>query len=205
MGISLSGFKCLESIVKSAICIGNGNSRKSFDLNKIKNVGPTYGCNQLIEDFILDNTIVVDRPLLLDLVSKGYHEKTNLYTREKWHNLSPNLKKLSFPDIHKNHRWDNEQHWGSGVHALNLAATHNPDIIIMLGYDLWAPNVYSAKTIDPACWIYQISRLLDIYPNISFVQIQPKEWKCPEMWDKDNMSFDSYDKLEELIPVLSQY
>lgn len=187
----------MASAMKVAVCIGNGSSRKDFDLTKIKDIGPNYGCNQLIEEFPLDNTIVVDRALLLELLSKGYHNKTNLYTREKWvRTIESNLKSLSTPDFLKLHRWDNEQHWGSGIHALNLAASHQPDLIIMLGYDIW-PSKDSDKIVDPGCWIYQISRILSLYPHINFVQIQPKTWVCPDLLsERENLMIDDYEKLE---------
>lgn len=198
--------------MKAAVCIGNGYSRKGFDLSKIKNVGPNYGCNRLVEDYSLDNTIVVDRTLLLELLAKGYHNKTNLYTRDKWvKTIESNVRSLAIPDCPKSHRWDNEQHWGSGIHALNLAASQKPDIVIMLGYDIWPNrdgknNIYSDKIIDPGCWIYQISRILEIYPDINFVQIQPKAWVCPDLLlQRENLMIDDYEKLEELIPTLSQY
>ena len=38
----------------NAYCIGNGPSRKNFDLNRLKVTGQTYGCNALYRDFIPD-------------------------------------------------------------------------------------------------------------------------------------------------------
>ena len=37
----------------NAYCIGNGPSRKGFDLTKLKQTGQTYGCNALYRDFNL--------------------------------------------------------------------------------------------------------------------------------------------------------
>ena len=37
----------------NAYCIGNGPSRKAFDLNTLKSTGQTYGCNALYRDFII--------------------------------------------------------------------------------------------------------------------------------------------------------
>lgn len=189
--------------MKCAVCIGNGMSRKNFVLQKIKDVGPTYGCNQLIEHFELDNTIIVDRPLLLEFMGRGFNNRTNLYTREKWTKTVNGVNPLVVPQFERRHRWDNEQHWGSGIHALNLAAIQYPDIIIMVGYDLWTENIYSGKLVDPNCWIYQMSRIFEIYSSINFVQIQPTGWKCPEQWNTSNLMIDNHEKLEELIPILT--
>ncbi len=180
-----------------AFCIGNGASRVKFNLKLLKELGPTYGCNQLIESFELDNTIVVDKNLFIDLVSKGYNKKTNLYTRIRWKSIveAENLKFLENPIKEPTSRWDNEIHWGSGTHALNLAANNNAEIIVMLGYDLYNANLYTNKIVDPACWIYQIKKCFDMYPAVEFVQIQPKKWQCPKEWDNTNLSVDTFDNL----------
>lgn len=180
-----------------AFCIGNGASRATFDLKLLKDLGPTYGCNRLIETFELDNTIVVDKTLLIDILSKGYNTKTNLYTRSRWKNTiaSENLQFLEDPVKEPTIRWDNEIHWGSGTHALNLAAKSAAEIIVMLGYDLYNPNLYTNKTVDPSCWIYQMKKCFDMYQNIQFVQIQPNDWQLPTEWNNDNLSLDTFDNL----------
>lgn len=178
-----------------AFCIGNGPSRKKFDVDKLKSVGPTYGCNRLIEKFGVDNTIVVDRNVLIDLIAQGYNRKTNIYTRQTWHRLvqADNLYFLSDPVEEPIELWDKESHWGSGVHALNLAASRGADIVIMLGYDL-----YNAE-LDPSCWIYQINKCFQLHPNTQFVQIQNDNWECPENWTADNFLMDNYKGLVQLL------
>ena len=44
----------------NAYCIGNGPSRKGFNLNKLKPTGQTYGCNALYRDFVPDFILSVD-------------------------------------------------------------------------------------------------------------------------------------------------
>ena len=44
----------------NAYCIGNGPSRKDFDLNRLKATGQTYGCNALYRDFMPDFIFSVD-------------------------------------------------------------------------------------------------------------------------------------------------
>ena len=38
-------------MVKRVFCIGNGESRKGFDLEKLRPYGKIYGCNALYRDF----------------------------------------------------------------------------------------------------------------------------------------------------------
>lgn len=178
-----------------AFCIGNGSSKGKFDLNKLKAVGPTYGCNHLIEKFEVDNTIAVDKDVVIDLISRGFNHKTNIYTRRKWHALvqADNLHYLEQPIENPDNRWDRESQWGSGVHALNLAASGGADIVIMLGYDLYNAN------LSPNCWIYQINRCFELHPDTQFVQIQNKKWKRPELWIADNFLMDDYKGLAQLL------
>lgn len=178
-----------------SFCIGNGPSRNTFDLNRLKDVGPTYGCNRLIESFDVDNSIVVDRDVLIDLIAQGYNKKTNIYTRSRWSTLveAENLRYLEDPIAKPTERWDRESQWGSGVHAINLAASKSADIVIMLGYDLYDP------AINPDCWIYQINRCFEIYPDTQFVQIQPAKWKRPKDWTADNFLTDNYKGLAQLL------
>lgn len=188
-----------------AFCIGNGLSRKDINLNKFKEIGPCYGCNKLILDFELDNTIVVDRNLLVDLISKGYNKKTNIFTRKRWQKLieAENLQFLPDPILDIKNRWDNEIHWGSGTHALNLAASNQADIIIMLGYDLLPGNMYNFNSnVDAACWIYQINQCFLKFSNTQFVQIQPKDWPVPDDWKTENFTIDSIDSLDMILQEL---
>lgn len=178
-----------------AFCLGNGPSRKNFDLDKLKAVGPTYGCNRLIEKVSVDNTIAVDRSVVIDLIAQGYNRKTNIYTRKIWQKLvqADNLYFLDDPIKDPIEKWDNEMHWGSGVHALNLAAKRGADIVIMLGYDLYNSDY------DPSCWIYQISKCFELHPLTQFVQIQDGKWETPKSWIADNFLMDTYKGLVQLL------
>jgi hypothetical protein len=179
--------------MKIAFCIGNGSSKDNFNLKLLSDHGVTYGCNHLIQTFQLDNTIIVDRMPLVTMLAQNYHNRTNLYTRRKWKNATDiKLNYLNPPMNTVSHRWDNEIHWGSGTHALNLAAEQGADLIVMLGYDLYGK-------IDPACWIYQIERLFEKYPDVQFVQIQPKGWKVPETWTAENFAVDDFAALNEML------
>lgn len=178
-----------------AFCVGNGPSRTKVDLNVLQSVGPIYGCNQLIRAFPLDNTVIVDRQLLINLLAEGYNQKTNIYTRKAWSNLveADNLYFLPDPIKEPKEKWDEELHWGSGTHALNIAARSGADVVIMIGYDL-----YNAG-LDPSCWIYQINKCLMHYKKTQFVQIQDAKWETPKEWTTDNFLRDDYSGLGQLL------
>lgn len=187
-----------------SFCIGNGTSRLGFDLSKLTEHGPTYGCNRIIEDYPVDNLVVCDRMLLIEIISKGYANKTNLYTRKRWETSvnCENLRFLPEPATSLKTRWDKEIHWGSGMHALNLAAIKGSDIIVMIGYDLYTKNVYGEHIVDPACWIYQTKVLMDKFKDIQFVQVQNKNWENPESWNNENYLRDDFKGLKNLLKNL---
>ena len=53
----------------NAYIIGNGPSRKDFDLNKLKATGQTYGCNALYRDFIPDFIFSVDTKMTIKMLN----------------------------------------------------------------------------------------------------------------------------------------
>ena len=196
--------------MKFAFCFGNGRSRIGIDPAKYADYGPTYGTNYMIKDFSLDNTIVADKQLIIELLSNGYQNKTNLYTRKRWKDTikEERLQELPNPIGKPEHRWDNEIHWGSGCHAVNLAASHKANVIVMLGYDLWSlngkeNNIYSdKKPVDPSAWIHQLNLCFAKYPNVQFVQIQPDKWRTPEEWTiHSNYHTDSITNLDTIIKI----
>ena len=46
--------------MKRVFCIGNGESRKGFDLEQLRPHGKIYGCNALYRDFMPDVLIATD-------------------------------------------------------------------------------------------------------------------------------------------------
>ena len=68
-------------------CIGNGESRNAFDLNKLKPHGKIYGCNALYRDFTPDVLCAVDMGIMHEIYNSGYAENNPVVFRD-W-NLMP--------------------------------------------------------------------------------------------------------------------
>ena len=51
----------------NAYIIGNGPSRKGFDLNQLKPTGEIYGCNALYRDFVPDYLFSVDAKMTQEI------------------------------------------------------------------------------------------------------------------------------------------
>ena len=62
----------------NAYIIGNGPSRKDFDLNLLKDTGQIYGCNALYRDFTPDYLFMVDRFISQTIVDEKVYQKLRL-------------------------------------------------------------------------------------------------------------------------------
>ena len=201
--------------MKYVTVIGNGESRKNFDLYTLEWLGSTIGTNAVHRDFHPDQLVCCDRRMVQEAVKNSYENP--VHTRSDWYKQFSFWRNvLCLPELpyQGEKRQDDPWHWGSGGHALNLACTIQPEYVVMLGFDLWGNNntfnnVYKSTehynnqnkpATDPSYWIYQTAKLFEHYPNIKFLQIQPDEWEPPEQWDHfDNFFIDNYENLKKLI------
>jgi hypothetical protein len=91
--------------------IGNGESRKGFDLNKLKSKGKIYGCNGLYRVFTPDVLIAVDHGIMHEIYHSGYCNNNKTWFRD-WTTIpefmyesliDAGLKKIDLQDTKK---WD---------------------------------------------------------------------------------------------------
>ena len=57
--------------IKRVFCIGNGESRKGFDLEKLRQHGTIYGCNAIYRDFMPDVLTAVDHGIMHEIYHAG--------------------------------------------------------------------------------------------------------------------------------------
>ena len=65
--------------MKTLFVIGNGESRKCFDLEKLRPHGKIYGCNAVYRDFTPDVLVAVDQGISHEIYQSGY-----AYDNECW-------------------------------------------------------------------------------------------------------------------------
>ena len=111
----------------NAYIIGNGPSRKGFDLNSLKTTGQTYGCNALYRDFIPDYIFSVDTKMTVKMLEDKVYEKCIHYTPALEVNRPHGKDKL--------HLTPNNPHWISGNQAFWTAAVHGHKNIYLIGFD----------------------------------------------------------------------
>ena len=70
----------------NVFCIGNGTSRKNFNLEKLRLHGKIYGCNALYRTFTPDVLIAVDHGIMHEIYQSGYCEKNETWLRD-WNKI----------------------------------------------------------------------------------------------------------------------
>lgn len=111
-----------------AYIIGNGTSRKDFDLNKLKHKGTIYGCNALYRDFMPDVLVVNDPAMTREVFDSGY--SGNLWCRR----IPPGYEHKQVYDVkHPG------QMWATGPTAVWMAAQEHSELY-MLGFDFIGLN-----------------------------------------------------------------
>jgi hypothetical protein len=125
-----------EDLVKNeprgnAYIIGNGPSRKDFELNKLKATGQTYGCNALYRDFVPDFIFSVDANMTAKMVKDKVYEKCIHYAPALEVNRHPyKNNKNSYL-----HLVPNNPHWISGSQAMWTSCVHGHKNIFLVGFD----------------------------------------------------------------------
>ena len=68
--------------MKRVFCIGNGESRQGFDLEKLRQYGTIYGCNAIYRDFMPDVLTAVDHGIMHEIYHAGVAQKIPCYFRD---------------------------------------------------------------------------------------------------------------------------
>ena len=73
---------------KRVFAIGNGESRKSIDLNELREFGIIYGCNALYRDFQPDALVCVDPAIKTEIWNTDYLLENKAYFKD-WTDAKP--------------------------------------------------------------------------------------------------------------------
>jgi hypothetical protein len=195
----------------NAYCIGNGPSRKQFDLNSLKASGQTYGCNALYRDFIPDYIFSVDSPMTLEMVKENVYEKCVHY--------APSLEVNRYPKGGPSHLHliPNNPHWICGSSAFWTAGVHGHKNIYLLGYDFREfgkdefNNIYQdtenygprhSDTVFDG-WLKQFRDMLKMRPDVNYIMVHDN---APEYMhnvqtgtDLGNSKIISYDEFNDVV------
>ena len=177
-----------------AFVLGNGTSRKSIDLEKIKNIAKVYACNAVYRTFQPDYLVAVDVKMVLEINKAGYQHKNTVWT-------NPNK---SYQRIKNLNFFNPSKGWSSGPTALWLAAEHGYETVYILGFDykglnqgrllnnVYADTANYKKSTDSATffgnWMRQTIAVVKQNPQIKFVRVI-----ASDNYDPDELNtFDNY-------------
>ena len=76
--------------MSNVFCIGNGTSRKDFNLEKLRPYGKIYGCNALYRTFTPDVLTAVDHGIMHEIYHSGYCYKNETWFRD-WNKLPADI------------------------------------------------------------------------------------------------------------------
>jgi len=164
-----------------AYVIGNGTSRKNFDLNKLIDRGTIYACNAIYRDFIPNKLIAVDPKMIHEIVNYRIQFETEVWTNynkayEKYVGL---------------HYFEPTKGWSSGPTALYKACLDGMQTIYMLGFDYIGlnggkkvNNIYAGTpnykgAHEPATyygnWLRQTETIIREHCDTEFVRVTTTE------------------------------
>lgn len=179
----------------SGFVIGNGESRKGFDLNSLSGKGPIFGCNALYRDFEPDVLCALDHKVLLELSNneyKGVIGKLN----KTFSQANLGAVYLEFLNVPRG----KGVAWYSGIFATWLLASTAPlfDIelkrIFLIGFDLYDSktnnvyknsNNYERMGMNDKIQFENFKNLIFTkFPEITFLRVvkDPSVSTLPDEW-----------------------
>lgn len=112
--------------------IGNGASRKDFDLNRLHQYGTIVGCNALYRDFLPDILLAIDAKMLREILKAKIAEEIPI--------IIPPNRSVAIPNAHK---WKAPKFNTTGCYAMYMISMlMKPKYCYMFGMDNYPGNLY---------------------------------------------------------------
>lgn len=190
-------------MTKIAFVLGNGTSRKSIDLNQLKNKGTVYGCNALYREFEPDYLVAVDTKMILEINKAGYQ-----HSHEVWTNPNRAYDKMNGFNF-----FQPSKGWSSGPTALHLASTHNVTDIYILGFDyqgidnkinnVYADTINYKKSHEKATfhgnWLKQTCITCQKFSKKRYIRVLGENAFIPKEFSNiDNLSHMSIEEFKKI-------
>jgi hypothetical protein len=194
--------------------IGNGESRKGFDLNKLVEYGPIFGCNALYRDFYPTTLIAVDDRMIKEINEYGGIPKsTELICRmnDKTRRTLVSSRGEVIVD----------RGYAAGPTALYIMCGRYTDItdIFLIGFDIYSKNgkvnnmykdtncyamsdqtaTYTKNWIERLCYIFSTNPSKRFY-RVSDDELN-KEYKVPSWVGLNNVYYINYEQLDKRLEV----
>lgn len=178
-----------------AVIIGNGNSRRIFDISLLKlhrgsNQGlgaiQTYGCNAVYRDYESTFGVVTGREMADEIANSGYCDDHIVYAHTQHIQKYPGKFYLPPQDPGLN----------AGALATYLACFDGHKTVYLLGFDGYHGadhnnNVYAGtqsyadinQDYSDEQWVINQRQIMELYNDVEFVRVKATPGQvCPERW-----------------------
>jgi len=210
---------------KTAYIIGNGGSRKGFDLLLLKGKGTVFGCNALYRDYqrstpkyvLPDYLVAIDNPIITEIESSDFPSSRVL--------IPPEDEKWEPVELHwgraVNKQWDPQRpRSNAGMNAILEAIKLEYETLYVFGFDFLVvdqntamSNLYDgtdcygletrANLQDTRNRMKYLGHVIENNPKTNFVFCYPKETIAGGIYNPqaENTCITSFD---DLIYLLSE-
>lgn len=184
-----------NQISSKAVVIGNGLSRKNFDMSAIarhrggllaSGALQSYGCNALYRDFSPNFLIANGDAMLAEISASGYTANHIVYANAN--------AILDFPG--KFYLIPQDPSWNAGAIATYLACFDGHKQVYLLGFDgvddvSDGYNIYKGSNAYPEpsygysedFWVQAMMEVFTTYSDVDFVRVMPSvDYRMPEAW-----------------------
>jgi hypothetical protein len=183
-------------ITDPVFLIGNGTSRKDFDLERLRGVGTIVGCNALYRDFAPDLLIAIDAKLITEIKKSNYWEDHAVFL--------PGNRAVTMKNALT---WRTDRFNTSGCFGMKMISQLlKPKVCYMLGMDGFPGNIYD-KTLNYAPNTLQnFSGVVSFYMkalqgegDTVFVNVNEKDAWPKEAKDTGKYECISYEEFEKIL------
>jgi len=188
--------------MNTAFIIGNGTTRKGFDLSRLKSYGTIYGCNALYRDFpdhsIPDFLVAIDDGIIAEIEGSAFPSRRVIIPPmdERWEPAECNI---------------GRPRSNAGMNAMREAIKAGYDQLICLGFDFMIEddkqllsNMYDgtenygpstrANAADNPGRLNYMQWLVSKNPEVDFIYIFPSDLTISKIHGK-NVYYNSYESL----------
>jgi hypothetical protein len=188
--------------MNTAFIIGNGTSRKEFDLTRLKPYGTVFGCNALYRDFpnnsFPDYIVSIDDGIITEIEGSGFPSRRFIVPPidERWEPAECNV---------------NRPRSNAGMNAMREAIKMDHEQLICLGFDFLIQddnqllsNIYDgtdnygestrASARDNPGRVNYLQWLVREHPEVDFIFIFPDIKNITKIVG-ENVYFNTYENL----------
>jgi hypothetical protein len=190
--------------MNTAFIIGNGTSRKGFELTKLKPYGTIYGCNALYRDYfdnsIPDFLVAIDDGIITEIEGSDFPSKRFIVPPmdERWEPAECNI---------------GRPRSNAGINAMREAIKMEYNQLICLGFDFLIQddkqllsNVYDgtqnygpstrASAADNPGRVNYLQWLVRKHPEVDFIFIFPSIENVTKIYG-ENVFYNTYENLQK--------